>query len=1054
MVTQHQPSKWILPVFLMFHCLFGENVDKTALRSKPIKSNGTIQKPTISDLQVLGERLKEVIGEPSQNQQLKKGTNSSLSQSLTRLKKNPINLTRQIKKAEFKSKFNVSWDKINDTPVFISGSELSEFSSQLIGAYSAQEIAKEFISVHKDVFRLEDSYSELETVKEFNDRYGKKHVKFQQVYQGIPVWGKTVVSHFEPEGDLYLINARFSPSPKELDLSQINYLKDQAIQIALDNIGPFSTVAEFNVEMRALLSYDSPVGKQYIWIEKDVRTPHLIWHVQVRPNAVDNWYYFIDAKTGEILEKYNNTQSDGPASGTATDLNGAQQTVHSYEISGWYYMIDSSRPIWQGGSLPGTPLGGLWTLRYQGESLYYAYSDNVNTWEADQVSAHSNTGYVFQYFYDTFGRLGIDSTGSTIISVVNVTSDGQPMDNAYWNGAYMAYGDGNTLFTPLAGALDVAAHEMTHGIVERTVSLEYKFQSGALNESFADVFGAMVDRDDWQIGEMIIANTDNYSSGALRDLSDPHQGGDNYYYAGWQPAHWDDFLDWDINYDNGGVHYNSGIPNKACYIMSDSLDIGREKTEQIYYRILEAEYLNSQATFIDMRLAAIQAAGELYGDDEVAAVTSAFDAVGIVGDEGSSAPEDQEIIEGQDWVTAINNNGNDHSLYLLDLEDGNQATQITETQVYTETANAVSSSANGSFIFFVNDMNDIVGYRSSDGLEINFTADLDINGIWHSIALSPNLSKFATTTIYIDSTIFVFDLAAGGPPNPIKLYSPTTDSTITSNVVLYADAMDWDPTSTYLIYDAFNSVPQNDGNDPPLEYWDVSLLYYEYELIFSIFSALPSGYSMANPSYASTNGNYFVFDYINNNDNQVWITAVDLYEGNMGYIEFIENNVGYPLYLPDDSKIVFQRLDNDGTPILRSTALSSKIEPANGYNSSTLYATDMIFSSHFTIDAALNVEDIIPIPYNFSLKQNYPNPFNPVTHVEFQIPYDVQVKISITDITGREIRNLEYSRFSAGAHRVIWDGRDRFGKNVSAGVYLCRVQAGDQLRTGKMLLLK
>jgi len=174
----------------------------------------------------------------------------------------------------------------------------------------------------------------------------------------------------------------------------------------------------------------------------------------------------------------------------------------------------------------------------------------------------------------------------------------------------------------------------------------------------------------------------------------------------------------------------------------------------------------------------------------------------------------------------------------------------------------------------------------------------------------------------------------------------------------------------------------------------------------------------------------------------------------MGYIEFIENNVGYPLYLPDDSKIVFQRLDNDGTPILRSTALSSKIEPANGYNSSTLYATDMIFSSHFTIDAALNVEDIIPIPYNFSLKQNYPNPFNPVTHVEFQIPYDVQVKISITDITGREIRNLEYSRFSAGAHRVIWDGRDRFGKNVSAGVYLCRVQAGDQLRTGKMLLLK
>ena len=351
-------------------------------------------------------------------------------------------------------------------------------------------------------------------------------------------------------------------------------------------------------------------------------------------------------------------------------------------------------------------------------------------------------------------------------------------------------------------------------------------------------------------------------------------------------------------------------------------------------------------------------------------------------------------------------------------------------------------------------MNDIVGYRSSDGLEINFTADLDINGIWHSIALSPDLSKFATTTIYVDSTIFVFDLVAGGPPNSIKLYSPTTDSTITSNVVLYADAMDWDPTSTYLIYDAFNSIPQNNGNDPPLEYWDVSQLYYEYGLIFSIFSALPSGYSMANPSYSSTNENYFVYDYINSNDNHVWITAVDLYTGETVTIEYIENNIGFPRYLPDDSKIIFQRLANDGTPTLRSTAMSSKIEPTNGYNSSTLYANDMIFSSHFTIDDALAVEDITQIPNNFILKQNYPNPFNPVTQVEFQISYDDQVKVSVTDITGREIRVLEDSRYNSGTHRVMWNGRDQSGKNVSAGIYLCRVQAGTQIRTGKMLLLK
>ena len=102
----------------------------------------------------------------------------------------------------------------------------------------------------------------------------------------------------------------------------------------------------------------------------------------------------------------------------------------------------------------------------------------------------------------------------------------------------------------------------------------------------------------------------------------------------------------------------------------------------------------------------------------------------------------------------------------------------------------------------------------------------------------------------------------------------------------------------------------------------------------------------------------------------------------------------------------------------------------------------------------MSIDENSQNPEIFNLKQNYPNPFNPVTHIKFQIPYDIQVKVSVTDITGREIRILENSRFNAGAHRVMWDGRDRFGKNVSAGIYLCRVQAEDQIRNGKMLLLK
>ncbi|MFQ5639428.1 MAG: M4 family metallopeptidase [bacterium] len=99
---------------------------------------------------------------------------------------------------------------------------------------------------------------------------------------------------------------------------------------------------------------------------------------------------------------------------------------------------------------------------------------------------------MFEYYENVHGRKAIDGKGSTIFSIVHITEEGQSMGNAFWSGNVMAYGDGNALFKPLAVGLDVAGHELTHGVIQHTVNLEYKFQSGALNESLADVFGDMV----------------------------------------------------------------------------------------------------------------------------------------------------------------------------------------------------------------------------------------------------------------------------------------------------------------------------------------------------------------------------------------------------------------------------------------------------------------------------------------------------------------------------------------------------------------------------------
>jgi hypothetical protein len=150
--------------------------------------------------------------------------------------------------------------------------------------------------------------------------------------------------------------------------------------------------------------------------------------------------------------------------------------------------------------------GAVWTISANNTAAttFSHVSSSNNTFsDKSAVSAHCNGGLAFNYFKATHNRNSINGSGGTIISVVNVADSetGGSMENAYWNGQAMFYGNGGSAFTPLAGALDVAGHELTHGVVSNSANLEYEGQSGAINESMADVFGAMIDRDDWKMGE-------------------------------------------------------------------------------------------------------------------------------------------------------------------------------------------------------------------------------------------------------------------------------------------------------------------------------------------------------------------------------------------------------------------------------------------------------------------------------------------------------------------------------------------------------------------------
>jgi len=170
---------------------------------------------------------------------------------------------------------------------------------------------------------------------------------------------------------------------------------------------------------------------------------------------------------------------------------------------------------------------------------------------------------------------------------------------------------------------------MGHGVIDNSANLVYEFQSGALNESFADIFGVMVDREDWTLGEDVV-NPTVFTSGSLRNLKNPNNNlTPRDVSTGWQPKHMSEYLELPIGADNGGVHINSGIPNHAFYLFATTDGIGKERAEQVYYKALTSHFLMANSEFIDCRNAIIIAAQQLYGTSAANAAAAAFDQVGI-----------------------------------------------------------------------------------------------------------------------------------------------------------------------------------------------------------------------------------------------------------------------------------------------------------------------------------------------------------------------------------------------------------------------------------------
>lgn len=248
--------------------------------------------------------------------------------------------------------------------------------------------------------------------------------------------------------------------------------------------------------------------------------------------------------------------------------------------------------------------------------------------------AYDALGASYDFFWKVLGRDSIDNQGFALVGSVHY---GQAYENAFWNGAQMVFGDGDgEIFQRFTRSLDVIGHELTHGVIESEAGLIYANQSGALNESISDVFGVLIKQHvlgqtaaeaDWLIGADLL--TPRIKGVGLRSMAhpgtaydDPLLGKDP------QPGHMRNFVI--TEEDNGGVHINSGIPNRAFYLVAEALGgFAWEQAGRIWYDTLCDKRLGGDASFVDFAQLTLDHARTRFGPDAARAIKHGWAEVGI-----------------------------------------------------------------------------------------------------------------------------------------------------------------------------------------------------------------------------------------------------------------------------------------------------------------------------------------------------------------------------------------------------------------------------------------
>lgn len=507
------------------------------------------------------------------------------------------------------------------------------------GSQDERELAK---SISLQILRDRAAQRAIGNPDEFQvqkidiDDLGMAHTRVRQAVNGIPVWEGEAIVHLKSDGTLSTVTD---------DLKEA---------IAVDTTPNFGEKQAFRA---AVAMYEGKARQTdpatiELFVFRGADRDHLVYRVETpRLDGTENTsapVVFIDAHTGEKVFEYNNLQT-----GTGVSLYSGTVTINTSSVGSTYYMEDLTRKM---GTFNMNNTGNT-TTGTGGTQSRYTDTDDIwdTTAQKAGVDAHWGARWTYDYYLNVHGRNGINGSGGPGVTAAAANSAtslitsrvhfGSNYNNAFWYQNMMTYGDGNgTTFSPLT-TVDIAGHEMTHGVTEFTANLTYSNESGALNESMSDVFGAMVElysrggtvtSDTWKIGEQ--AYTPNTAGDALRYMNNPHLASNSGYTADDDPDHYTERYTGTA--DSGGVHINSGIPNHVFYLAAAGgthhlsgvtvTGMGTTDAARIWYRALTT-YMTSGTNFSAARTAMLNAATDLFGasSTQYTTVAKAWCAAGV-----------------------------------------------------------------------------------------------------------------------------------------------------------------------------------------------------------------------------------------------------------------------------------------------------------------------------------------------------------------------------------------------------------------------------------------